>query len=1150
MSRDFVHLHVHSEYSLLDGAIRVDRLIKRTKELGMKSVALTDHGNMFGAVRFYQTARQEGIKPILGMEAYVTRGSRTDRMKKKGELSQIHHLILLARNNEGYKNLMRLSSIGYLEGFYYKPRIDMEALAQHCGGLVALSSCLRGDVPHAIVHEGYEAAREKAERLRDLFGKGNFYLELQDHGIEDEVKAKDGMIKLSRETGIPLVATNDVHYLHKTDVEAHEVLLCLQTGSDFNDPKRFRFTTNELFFKTQDEMSALFAEVPEALENTRVISEMCAVDLDDRKFFLPTFPLPEGFASYSEYLRTLAAEGVKHRFGEATGEIENRLEYELSVIERMGYGGYFLVVKDIVDFARKSLIPVGPGRGSAAGSLLCYVLRITDVNPLDHGLLFERMLNPERVSMPDIDIDFCFERREEVIRYVIEKYGSENVCQIITFGTMAARGVVRDVGRVLGVSYSEVDKIAKLIPATPGVTVTLEDAIKSTPELRSVIEEEETYKKLIRLSLILEGITRHASIHAAGMIITPTPLINHVPLYRTAKGETTSQYDMKSIEAVGLLKIDILGLRTLTVIDKALRMIGKNHGTALEPAHIPLDDKKTFELLRAARTVGVFQLESSGMRDVLRNLQPETFSEIVAVNALYRPGPLGGDMVNYFVDCKHGRKKISFEHPMLEPILKETYGVIVYQEQVMKIASTLAGFRLGEADILRKAMGKKDKEAMGKQKRKFLDGAKNNEISKDTAEKIFGHMEKFASYGFNKSHSAAYAMISVRTAYLKATYPAEFMAANLTSETDDTDRIMILIEDCRTSGIEIVPPDVNRCGAEFRAEGGKILFGLAAIKNVGMTAVKHVIEEREAHGSYKSLFDLCRRISTKAVNRRVIESLIQSGALDVLPGQRAQKLHSLAAIHEKTAKSTRDAEKGQFALFGEEAGLVDDKLEECEPWTALEELRREKESLGFFLSGHPLDKYQGALDIFSTMTTSGLKTGSNGKHVVVGGVVTGVKNAVDKKQNPMAFVTVEDAQGQAEAVMFSDVLSKCKRHISPDRVLLFEGKVSCRNGGEGKLLVSSVTPVDGGDAPDSKEVHITLDLASIGEGEIDRVRRLLSRTPGESRLFFHIREPGKKGCVVRSKTLGVKVDYELLSELSGSVGARNIKIVPVVQKPV
>ncbi len=1148
MSRDFVHLHVHSEYSLLDGAIKVGRLVRRTKELGMGAVALTDHGNMFGAVKFFRTARQEGIKPILGMEAYVTRGNRADKTKKKGELSQIHHLVVLARNDEGYRNLMRLSSIGYLEGFYYKPRIDMEVLSRYCGGLIGLSSCLRGDIPQTIIHTGFDAAREKAEQLREVFGKDNFYLELQDHGIEEEKKAKTEMIRLSRETGIPVVATNDVHYLNKSDVEAHDVLLCLQTRGELEDPRRFRFKTEELYFKTPDEMYELFVDVPEALENTLSVAERCSVDLDRRAFYLPTFPLPEGFTSNSEYLRTLSAEGVRRRFAEPTEEIEKRLEYELSVIDRMGYGGYFLVVRDIVNFARGAGIAVGPGRGSAAGSLLCYVLGITDVDPVEHGLLFERMLNPERVSMPDIDIDFCFERRDEVIRYVIDRYGEDKVCQIITFGTMAARAVVRDVGRVLGIPYGEVDRIAKLIPANPGIS--LEEAIKTSPELQGLIREDTTYKKLIDLSQTLEGLTRHASTHAAGMIITPTPLMNHVPLYRTAKGEITSQYDMKSLEAVGLLKIDILGLRTLTVIEKAIRLIEKNHGITLDPASMPLDDEKAYKLLRDARTVGVFQLESAGMRDVLRNLQPGCFGDIIAVNALYRPGPIEGDMVNYFIDCKHSRKKITYEHPALEPILKETYGVIVYQEQVMKIASTLAGFTLGEADLLRKAMGKKDKAVMATQSKKFVEGAKARGISKDTAEKVFGRMEKFASYGFNKSHSAAYAVVSVRTAYLKANYPAEFVAASLTSETDDSDRIMILIEDCREMGIEVVLPDINRCDAEFKVEDGKILFGLAAVKNVGLNAVKHIIEERNSNGAFASLFDLCRRVGSKAVNRRVYESLIQAGALDCLPGHRAQKLNNLATILEQTTKSTRDAERGQFALFTVEQSVVEERLEECGPWAGLEELRREKESLGFFLSGHPLDKYKGALEMFSTVTTTALKSSSNGKHAVLGGVVTTVKNAVDKKQNPMAFVAVEDALGQAEVMMFSDVLSKHRQHITPDRVLLFEGKVSCRNGHEGKLLVNSVTPVDDAAGPDSKEVHITIDLADIGEPEIDRVKRLLSQTPGGSQVFLHVKEHGKKVCVVRSKTLGVRLDYELLSELSGWVGARNIRLVPDVRKPV
>ncbi|UCH83134.1 MAG: DNA polymerase III subunit alpha [Candidatus Latescibacterota bacterium] len=1148
MPRDFVHLHVHSEYSLLDGAIKVEKLVDRSSELGMKSVALTDHGNMFGAVKFYMTARKAGIKPIFGMEAYVTRGSRLDKAKKKGELSQINHLILLARNERGYQNLLRLSSIGYLEGFYYKPRVDMEALEAHSDGLIAMTSCLRGDIPQTIVHSGLESARRKAERLRELFGRDNFYLELQDHGIEDEKKAKDGLIQLSRDTGIPLVATNDAHYLNANDTEAHEVLLCLQTGSDFEDPRRFRFKTSELYFKTVDEMCELFSDVPEAIENTVAIAERCTVELDENTFHLPTFPLPEGFASNSTYLRKLAEDGVQHRYAEPTDEITRRLDYELSVIDKMDYGGYFLIVRDIVNFARDSGIPVGPGRGSAAGSLLCYVLGITDVDPLEQGLLFERMLNPERISMPDIDIDFCFERRDEVIRYVIDRYGADKVCQIITFGTMAARGVVRDVGRVLKIPYGEVDRIAKLIPAQPGTT--LDEATKTVTELQRMTADDHPYKRLMELSRTLEGLTRHASIHAAGMIITPTPLMNHLPLYRTNKGEVTSQFDMKSAEAVGLLKIDILGLRTLTVIDKAIRMIERNHGATIDPAKIPLNEDHTFHLLKEARTVGVFQLESAGMRDLLKSLGPESFSDVVAVNALYRPGPLGSDMITTFVDCKHGRKRITYPLPALEPILKETYGVILYQEQVMKIASTLANFSLGEADILRKAMGKKDIDVMSKQRKKFVVGAKQNGISEKKAEQIFDRVEKFASYGFNKSHSAAYAVISVRTAYLKANYPAEFMAANLTSEIDDSDRIMILLEDCREHGIEIVAPDINRCDVEFEVWDGKIYYGLAAVKNVGMNAIKHIVAEREESGEFTSLYDFCSRVSSRMVNRRVVESLIQAGAFDHLPGHRAQKLHNLERTLEMASKSSRDAERGQFALFADDKSLINDDLEDCEEWSGPERLRREKESLGLFLSGHPLDKFKDVLRMMSSTTTSKLKSSSNGKHVVLGGLVSNVKTTIDKKQNPMAFVTFEDPDGQAEAVLFSDVLEKHKQFVSTDRVLLVEGKVSCRNGGEGKLLVNSVMPIDENRPPESEEVHLTIDIDKVAENEIDRLKQLFEtrQGQGESRVFFHLVENGKQTCVVRSRKLAVKLDYELLSDLSGSLGVGNIKLVPALVK--
>ncbi len=1143
MSSHFVHLHAHSEYSLLDGAVKVKKLVLRAKELDMPAVALTDHGNMFGAIKFYRAARAAGINPVLGLEAYITRGSRLEKGKKKGEQSQIDHLILLARNLEGYQNLIRLSSKAYLEGFYYKPRIDLEVLEAHAEGLIGLSSCMRGAVIQAALNSGLDEGRAKAERLRTIFGSDNFYLEIQDHGIDQQNQAREVLEEISRSTGIPLVVTNDVHYLNKTDAEAHEVLLCLQTGSDLEDPRRFRFQSKELYFKTESEMRELFPDLPEAVDNTVAIAERCNVDLEKEHLHLPEFPLPDGYDSNAAYLKHLAFEGAKTHFGEITDVVRKRLEYELSVIDKMDFPGYFLIVGDIVDYAKKSGIPVGPGRGSAAGSLVTYVLGITDLNPLEHGLLFERMLNPERISMPDIDIDFCYERRDEVIKYVIDRYSKDNVCQIITFGTMAARAVVRDVGRVLKIPYNETDRIAKLIPGQPGTT--LRDAIENVPDLKQLIDGNELYKRLMDLSLVLEGLTRHASTHAAGIVITPTPLVNHVPLYRSNKGEVTTQYDMKSIEAVGLLKIDILGLRTLTVIDKTLRMVERNHGKRIKVGEIPEDDEQTFELLRGARTVGVFQLESAGMRELLKNLQPSSFHDIVAVNALYRPGPLGSDMLSYFCECKHGKKKITYSHPLLEPILKETYGVILYQEQVMQIASLMACFSLGEADQLRKAMGKKDINVMTRQRKKFIEGAKKKEIPKTTAGKIFNQMEKFALYGFNKSHSAAYALISLRTAYLKTHYTAEFMAANLSSEVDNTDRILILLDDCRSLGLDIVPPDINVCDVEFQAKDGKIYYGLAAIKNVGAGAIGHVVEDRNKNGLFESLFDLCSRVNSRIVNRRVFESLIQSGALDSLPGHRAQKMRNLDRIMERAVRRSREAERGQFSLaFAAETVAAETSLEPCEEWSKQEELRKEREALGFFLSGHPLNKFQAILDMISTATTSDLKKSSNGKHAILGGLITNIKTTFDRKQNPMAFVTIEDSKGQAEAVVFSEVLKKARGVILEDSVLLLQGKVSRRNSGEGKLLVSSVVPVDEEHLPESKEVHITIDMDEMESSELDKLKELLSEHEGEVKLFFNMKQKGKSACVIRSRSLSVKLDYEFLTRLSESIGAKNIRLIP------
>lgn len=1142
MPAPFVHLHAHSEYSLLDGSIKVKDLVRRAQELEMPAVALTDHGNLFGMIHFYKAAKRAGIRPVLGMEAYITRGSRLDRGRKKGEPSQTDHLILLARNLEGYHNLIKLSSIAYLEGFYYKPRIDFETLAAHADGLLGTTACLRGTVAQLALNDGYDAAKAFAYRYRDVFGEGNYYIEMQDHGLEPQKQLNLIYRRLSADTGIPLIVSNDVHYLGKDDAEAHEALLCLQTGSDMDDPKRFRFSTTELYFKSPAEMAALFPDDARALENTLAIAEKCDVALKEGELHLPRFPLPEGFTSNGDYLRHLAYEGAARRYPAITEEMRQRLDFELSVIARMGFDGYFLIVRDIVDYARSRDIPVGPGRGSAAGSLVTYAIGITDVDPLAHGLLFERMLNPERVSMPDIDIDFCFERRDEVIRYVIDRYGKDNVCQIITFGTMAARAVVRDVGRVLKVPYDEVDRIAKLIPAVTGTS--LRDSLEGIPELKTLVENGAGYARLMKLSLTLEGISRHASTHAAGMIITPTPLVNHVPLYKSNRDEITTQYDMKSIDAIGLLKIDVLGLRTLTVIDKALRMVEENHGRRIRTEDIPLHDEKTYELLRAGRTVGVFQLESAGMRELLKNLKPTGFHDVVAVNALYRPGPLGSDMVTHFVDCKHGRREIAYEHELLEPILRDTYGVILYQEQVMRIASDLAGFTLGEADLLRKAMGKKQKDVMAEQRKQFIEGARARGLAKNKAEKIFSQMEKFAEYGFNKSHSAAYAVLSIRTAFIKAHYPAEFLAATLSSENDDTDRITVLMEECREFDVEVVPPGINTCAPGFRARDGRIYYGLGAIKNVGMMAVEQIVAERNEAGAFRSLENLCGRINSRLVTRRVYENLIASGALDALPGHRAQMLAALDTVMERAARRLRDAERGQFGLFGEGAEPDEAPLSDVAPWTPQEQLQKEKESLGFFLSGHPLDRYRDLITMIRTTTSRELRDMPGGERALIGGMVTAVKFTTDRNQRQMAFVTIEDPEGMAEVVMFSDVLEKSRRFIAENSIVVVEGRVSRRNGGDGKVLVNSVLAVGEDQAPSWKEVHVTIDLDRMGEDQVDVLKGVLTGRPGDSRVFFHIQEGGQRSYVIRARSQGVRVDTALVSGLSASVGASNVRLVP------
>src|SRR5262245_26444067 len=947
---DFVHLHNHSDYSLLDGADPIPRMVARAAQLEMPALALTDHGSLFGAVEFYQEARKAGVKPIVGMEAYVTRGKRQDRLKET-----THHLVLLARDEEGFHNLMKLSSIAFLEGFYYKPRVDHEVLARYAPGLVALSACPKGEIASDLLDGNEERAFQTAMTYRDMFGAENYFLEIQNHGLEIEDRIRARTVELARRTGLPLVATNDCHYLRHEDAEAHDVLLCIQTGKNVDDPNRMRYETDQVYFKSADEMKATFPDHPEAIRNTLAIAERCNLQLSFGKPLLPAFPLPRGAESAEAHLRELAWQELKGRYPEIGEAIRERFEYELDVICRMGFASYFLIVRDFIHYARSRGIGVGPGRGSVAGSLVAYALHITDIDPLRHGLIFERFLNPERVTMPDIDIDFDDLRRGEVIEYVKQKYGEDNVTQIITFGTMGAKGVLRDVGRALGLSFTDTDKIAKMVP--DGLGVTLEKALELSPDLKELPRRGPQFARLLRDAKVLEGLARHASTHAAGVLITPGPLLDYVPLYRQKDDSITTHGDMKSVEKAGLLKMDFLGLRTLSVLDESVEMVRRHRGVTLELSALPLDDAPAYQVFQDAETVAIFQFESSGMRDYLRKLKPTVFGDLVAMNALFRPGPM--ENIPYFIECKHGRQVVRYEHADLEPILKDTYGVFVYQEQVMQAANALAGFSMAQADELRRAMGKKIPAEMEAKRQQFIEGCRHRKIAPAKAEKIFATMEKFAGYGFNKSHSAAYALLAYQCAYFKANYPAEFMAATLTSEMSDSSRIVTLIEEVRRLGIEMLPPDVNRSDWKFTLEGGRIRYGLGAVRNVGQAAVEALIQARAA-GPFESLFDLARRLDGRAMNRRVLESLVAAGACDTLGDERGRLFAAVGPLLDQAGALQRERESGQSSLFGEHTGVeavavVAPPTPEVPDWTLRERSQREKEVLGFYFSEHPLE---------------------------------------------------------------------------------------------------------------------------------------------------------------------------------------------------
>ncbi|NOY83539.1 MAG: DNA polymerase III subunit alpha [Nitrospirae bacterium] len=1120
LQQEFVHLHLHTEYSLLDGANRVSPLISSAKNFNMPALAITDHGNLFGAIEFYQKAKKGGVKPIIGCEAYLAPRSRFDKQGHGANSDDYntaiasnpyYHLILLASNLTGYKNLMKLVSLANLEGFYYKPRIDKEILEQHAEGLIGLSGCLRGEIPYLLARDMEKEAYDAADDYQRIFGKENFFIEIQDNGLDLQVNVNRKLVDLAGKKSIRIVATNDCHYLHKEDAHAHDIMLCLQTGKTVNMPNRMRFETKELYLKSGEEMAKAFSEIPHSITNTLRIADMVDLDLTFGKAHMPNYQPPAGM-TLEAYLGELSEKGLTQRLQQLNGSAasqrplyETRLKYELDIINQMGYPGYFLIVWDIINYARQSRIPVGPGRGSAAGSLVAYALRITDIDPISNGLIFERFLNPERVSLPDIDMDFCMDRREEVMRYVTQKYGQDHVCQIITFGTMAAKGALRDVGRVLEVPYADVDRLAKLVPNT--LNITLDEALAQEPKFEEEKRNNPKIIELIDLAKQLEGLSRHASTHAAGVVISNGPLTDHVPLYRGSKGETVTQYPMGDIEKIGLIKFDFLGLRTLTVIDMALKMINKKRadtGTgeiALEASAIPLNNSETYQLLGSGETTGIFQLESPGMRDLLTKMQPENFADVTAILALYRPGPIGSGMVDDFIKRKQGKKKIKYDHPKLADILKETYGVIVYQEQVMKIANVMAGFSLGEADLLRRAMGKKKVEEMAAQKVLFIERAVALKVTAAKAEKVFDLMEYFAGYGFNKSHSAAYALITFQTAYLKHHHPAEFMAALLSCEMGNSDKVVNYITECRRMDIKILPPDVNESEKGFTVVPGGIRFGLAAIKNVGGAAVDSILEVRAESGHFSTLFDFCRKIDLRRTNKRVIEALIKCGAFDASKAKRSaltevmEQAMALALLHKK------EIDSGQLSIFGggTSSEPLDPPLPEIKEWDDQEIAKLEKEAIGFYITTHPLSPYEDLMKKRSVTKSDALSAVTDDREVRICGMVIQKRVATTKRGDKMAYLRIEDLVGSVEVIVFPELYRSSASLFDQDVPLLITGTLDQGDRGL-KLKATIVLPLE-----KKKMLTILLLETQVIPGDIPRLKTLLEQFTGNLPVFLKIR---------------------------------------------
>ena len=1147
---NFTHLHVHTEYSLLDGSNKIKEYVARVKELGMNSAAITDHGVMYGVIDFYREAKAAGINPILGCEVYVAPNSRFDRETGGGE-DRYYHLVLLAENNQGYANLMKIVSKGFVEGFYYRPRVDMEVLRQYHEGIIALSACLAGEVQRYLVRGMYEEAKEAALKYRDVFGEGNYFLELQDHGIPEQKLVNQQLVRMSRELEIDLVATNDVHYTYEEDAASHDILLCIQTGKKLADEDRMRYEGGQYFVKSPEQMQELFAYVPQALENTQKIADRCHVEIELGVTKLPKFDVPSPYTSW-EYLNKLCYEGLEKRYGDQAEELKGRLEYELSVIQKMGYVDYFLIVWDFIRFAREHDIMVGPGRGSAAGSIVSYTLGITQLDPIRYNLLFERFLNPERVSMPDIDIDFCFERRQEVIDYVVRKYGKDRVVQIVTFGTMAARAVTRDVGRVMDMPYALCDTIAKMVPQE--LNITIDKALDMSQELRTMYENDAQVHELIDMSRRLEGLPRHTSMHAAGVVISQKAVDEYVPLSRASDGTITTQFTMTTLEELGLLKMDFLGLRTLTVIQNAVKLAEKSSSKKIIMEEIDYDDKAVLDSIGTGKTEGVFQLESAGMKSFMKELKPRSLEDIIAGISLYRPGPM--DFIPQYIRGKDHPEEITYDCPQLEPILEPTYGCIVYQEQVMQIVRDLGGYTLGRSDLVRRAMSKKKAAVMAKERQNFVygnpeegvPGCAANGIDEKTANKIFDDMTDFAKYAFNKSHAAAYAVVSYQTAYLKYYYPVEFMAALMTSVIDNPNKVAEYILTCRQMKIGILPPDINLGESSFSVDGNNIRYGLSAIKSIGRPVIDAVVEEREAHGAYKSIVDFIERVSGKEVNKRTIESLIKSGALDGLGGTRKQLMQVYAGIVERVASEKKSSISGQMSLFDlmgeEEKKEYEIQMPDVGEFDKEQILAFEKEVLGIYISGHPLEEYEalwrrGISNVtadFALDEETGVSKVQDNSTAIVGGMITGKTIKYTKTNKTMAFLTIEDLVGTVEVIVFPKDYEKNSQMLTLDRKVFVRGRVSCEEDKPSKLICEKIWPFE--EVPQELWVQFA-DMKEYQEKE-QELFGVLRHSEGKDHVAIFVRS--ERAVRRLGDNWTIQADEEMIEKLSGIFGKENVKV--------